>query len=135
MCMDYRLWTHRKSFNRYMVECEYDYISCSCLCEWCFNRYMVECELYPRTLAILRIKVLIDTWWNVNDKPRSIFRSWSFVLIDTWWNVNLFLSLLLIKISTVLIDTWWNVNDVAKNVILISFQVLIDTWWNVNITW
>ena len=31
-----------------------------------FNRYMVECELYPRTFAILRMKVLIDTWWNVN---------------------------------------------------------------------
>ena len=31
-------------FNRYMVECEYEYISQFLKGEGCFNRYMVECE-------------------------------------------------------------------------------------------
>ena len=46
----------------------------------CFNRYMVECELIRASVIFLMLKVLIDTWWNVN----TIIT----VLIDTWWNVN-----------------------------------------------
>ena len=33
-------------------------------------------------------KVLIDTWWNVNDSKFAEFVQAIPVLIDTWWNVN-----------------------------------------------
>ena len=63
--------SHKKSttgFNRYMVECEYTSIVSNRDSRLCFNRYMVECEcIYKVTCAILRT-VLIDTWWNVNEK-------------------------------------------------------------------
>ena len=32
------------------------------------------------------------------------------VLIDTWWNVNFVTSRQLMDVEQVLIDTWWNVN-------------------------
>ena len=32
------------------------------------------------------------------------------VLIDTWWNVNVYTSDELVYTGEVLIDTWWNVN-------------------------
>ena len=32
------------------------------------------------------------------------------VLIDTWWNVNLIVNWHEIPVEYVLIDTWWNVN-------------------------
>ena len=32
--------------------------------------------------------VLIDTWWNVNDKHQYMDEEVHSVLIDTWWNVN-----------------------------------------------
>ena len=31
-----------------------------------FNRYMVECEFYPAFVGYNWLRVLIDTWWNVN---------------------------------------------------------------------
>ena len=31
-----------------------------------FNRYMVECEFFFTIKRLSVIKVLIDTWWNVN---------------------------------------------------------------------
>ncbi len=33
-------------------------------------------------------KVLIDTWWNVNQGTEFFNSLMDFVLIDTWWNVN-----------------------------------------------
>ena len=42
--------------------------------------------MYMRSKNLQR--VLIDTWWNVNHKERSIEVSQVEVLIDTWWNVN-----------------------------------------------
>ncbi len=44
MRMDNRLRTHRKSFNRYMVECELKETFNTIIDVACFNRYMVECE-------------------------------------------------------------------------------------------
>ena len=35
------------------------------------------------------IKVLIDTWWNVNEEKFALSFFFELVLIDTWWNVNL----------------------------------------------
>ena len=34
------------------------------------------------------MKVLIDTWWNVNDGDVWNIVDNDKVLIDTWWNVN-----------------------------------------------
>ena len=34
------------------------------------------------------VKVLIDTWWNVNDAKTDSTEYGGGVLIDTWWNVN-----------------------------------------------
>ena len=31
-----------------------------------FNRYMVECEFDKSNRLLLNVMVLIDTWWNVN---------------------------------------------------------------------
>ena len=53
-----------------------------------FNRYMVECE-YEYLIAHANIiKVLIDTWWNVNKVHIFYTIQVYLVLIDTWWNVN-----------------------------------------------
>ena len=75
-------------FNRYMVECEYNYAYSTSKGLYCFNRYMVECEFIMTTRLILKTTVLIDTWWNVNctynQRPLRTYP----VLIDTWWNVN-----------------------------------------------
>ena len=54
------------------------------------------------------------------------------VLIDTWWNVNLTEKVKKVSVSMVLIDTWWNVNVVVLGKIRFYQSVLIDTWWNVN---
>ena len=35
------------------------------------------------------VRVLIDTWWNVNDVMAYTDKLEENVLIDTWWNVNL----------------------------------------------
>ena len=37
---------------------------------------------------LLRICVLIDTWWNVNINFSGKMAQMTTVLIDTWWNVN-----------------------------------------------
>ena len=36
----------------------------------------------------MNLKVLIDTWWNVNYQFLVKSTSHLNVLIDTWWNVN-----------------------------------------------
>ena len=54
--------------------------------------------------------VLIDTWWNVNEKEDAYIYSIDRVLIDTWWNVNLTSTGYVRRDVRVLIDTWWNVN-------------------------
>ncbi len=99
-------------------------------------------------------KVLIDTWWNVNQLASITGTGWAVVLIDTWWNVNEYCMYILFKIMDsfnrymveceffsaikrlsviiVLIDTWWNVNIQTRKRIALHHIVLIDTWWNVN---
>ena len=41
-----------------------------------------------RGSLIVRLVVLIDTWWNVNKIKAKVFEEGKAVLIDTWWNVN-----------------------------------------------
>ena len=54
-------------FNRYMVECEL--FAKKQMSRWlcCFNRYMVECESIFWFTECWIDRVLIDTWWNVNE--------------------------------------------------------------------
>ena len=50
-----------------MVECESGKTTSFLLIGLSFNRYMVECELFtPLLLKHPPLRVLIDTWWNVN---------------------------------------------------------------------
>ena len=49
---------------------------------------MVECEYTTVVFTNVARIVLIDTWWNVNDKVYTIYNADGVVLIDTWWNVN-----------------------------------------------
>ena len=56
------------------------------------------------------LRVLIDTWWNVNYPNRHNAEISSNVLIDTWWNVNQHQCVTRQWQHSVLIDTWWNVN-------------------------
>ena len=55
---------------------------------------MVECELSRGYYRKRSEAVLIDTWWNVNDKRKQPGYWLGKVLIDTWWNVNIIMSLL-----------------------------------------
>ena len=57
------------------------------------------------------VRVLIDTWWNVNLDGYKGQDCLILVLIDTWWNVNTERPDINIFHAVVLIDTWWNVND------------------------
>ena len=71
---------------------------------------MVECKFISKKCVIVHTSVLIDTWWNVNQRKGTKEKLKMQVLIDTWWNVNQAYtrhSKILLK---VLIDTWWNVN-------------------------
>ena len=67
------------------------------------------------------MKVLIDTWWNVNQSYGEEQLKEAFVLIDTWWNVNVTCGKNSPLMETVLIDTWWNVNSKANG----SFTVAV----------
>ena len=49
---------------------------------------MVECEYVESGRRRRLFKVLIDTWWNVNDEYVVAHTKIIRVLIDTWWNVN-----------------------------------------------
>ena len=82
-----------------------------------FNRYMVEGERDYICLLQQTRTVLIDTWWNVNEKCKKYFCFIMDVLIDTWWNVNLDEIMLRLAHDTVLIDTWWNVNITETTII------------------
>ena len=75
-----------------------------------FNRYMVECEFDLNRKSIRFDQVLIDTWWNVNIAITIMVIWYLSVLIDTWWNVNTNKLGAGVEAVEVLIDTWWNVN-------------------------
>ena len=49
---------------------------------------MVECESLLMKTVLIRLIVLIDTWWNVNATEVWKATPGDAVLIDTWWNVN-----------------------------------------------
>ena len=50
---------------------------------------MVECEYAKIFDELKAVRVLIDTWWNVNVGNVANLTIMNGVLIDTWWNVNL----------------------------------------------
>ena len=60
-----------KSFNRYMVECEFFPVLAETANQKGFNRYMVECEFNLPPFQNPHDRVLIDTWWNVNVLPKT----------------------------------------------------------------
>ena len=44
--------------------------------------------MFPLHISCMSRHVLIDTWWNVNEKFVQWWDDEEVVLIDTWWNVN-----------------------------------------------
>ena len=87
-------------------------------------------------------------------KKESLTRRMIRVLIETYWNVNFFRVLPSGSVAAVLIETYWNVNStkgmnaycttsINRNILeckflsmvplfLTSLLVLIETYWNVN---
>ena len=56
-------------------------------------------------------RVLIETYWNVNERRYISCYRIHVVLIETYWNVNIVTLTKAITELTVLIETYWNVND------------------------
>ena len=100
------------------------------------------------------MRVLIDTWWNVN-KIIRIFKNGNLTCFNRYMvECESVTNFTVGRVYLVLIDTWWNVNYSVESVFasgLLSFNrymvecelllwkslhtwmvVLIDTWWNVN---
>ena len=49
------------------------YLQISFFYKHSFNRYMVECEFRYMSMSQCSVIVLIDTWWNVNVRDEIIF--------------------------------------------------------------
>ena len=60
---------------------------------------MVECESEYIVVGQSVMKVLIDTWWNVNKVRAKVFEEGKPVLIDTWWNVNRYGACLIVRFA------------------------------------
>ena len=80
----------------------------------------------------MAIFVLIDTWWNVNQRNTTSVIFDHKVLIDTWWNVNKctrgLLIVRLVRFNRYMVECEYR----KKAIIFRIVGVLIDTWWNVN---
>ena len=61
------------------------------------------------------IRVLIETYWNVNYMETGKNHQDFSVLIETYWNVNKIGALVIFRQSHVLIETYWNVNTVVSD--------------------
>ena len=72
-----------------MVECEFNSGTDTTTKSYSFNRYMVECEYFFIAFIVAEKAVLIDTWWNVNERIKLPPNKLEKILIDTWWNVNI----------------------------------------------
>ena len=55
-----------------MVECESIKMAADPTNKLGFNRYMVECEYRNSDCGNPLFIVLIDTWWNVNNKELTL---------------------------------------------------------------
>ena len=118
------------------------------------NRNILECKCRASVYRSRLPVVLIETYWNVNQKTLFANVISSVVLIETYWNVNVKSRPVPRSCSTVLIETYWNVNWLVtmraedflerlnRNILECkskrSFcewnltRVLIETYWNVN---
>ena len=60
--------------------------------EGSFNRYMVECESETWLHNSAGIRVLIDTWWNVNNKSQKFWKESGFgfnrYMVECEFNLN-----------------------------------------------
>ncbi len=53
---------------------------------------------------------LIETYWNVNYRNRTVIRESILELIETYWNVNKLQMRIVCQTACELIETYWNVN-------------------------
>ena len=81
---------------------------------------MVECEFRSVQPNVRRIRVLIDTWWNVNKEgiafSEYIGSSFNRYMVEC----ELYIYRRYIRSDIVLIDTWWNVNMYSPDINLVS---------------
>ena len=74
------------------------------------NRNILECKFVQQSNRLLRLCVLIETYWNVNIVIMRKNNCEKLVLIETYWNVNDYNPQQVAKELGVLIETYWNVN-------------------------
>ena len=97
-----------------------------------FNLNLLECKSKLAVLRLLRKRVLISTYWNVNTDAKDFAIKIKTVLISTYWNVNQKISERYRYFCQVLISTYWNVNIDEQGKWKYLIEVLISTYWNVN---
>ena len=94
---------------------------------------MVECEWISNKPIKHIVTVLIDTWWNVNDKVYTIYNADGVgfnrymveceFLADSWTVLDIIrFNRYMVECESERIDLWHAPTR----------KVLIDTWWNVN---
>ena len=77
-------------------------------------------------------KVLIETYWNVNQAGVNNIQDMDYVLIETYWNVNpvseLGLRYIVPGLNRNILECKWSSAQHTWS----SGVVLIETYWNVN---
>ena len=53
------------------------------------NRDILECKSKNDSRKNCRVRILIETYWNVNDNGTENFTAVQNILIETYWNVNI----------------------------------------------
>ena len=83
--------------------------------------------------AISLLRVLIETYWNVNDDTITDYTSIGMVLIETYWNVNAkelnVISGLTQCLNRNILECKFRL---AVSISITEYCVLIETYWNVN---
>ena len=71
----------------------------------------MECKYGNDFLICTIFCIKIETYWNVNDKVRTILGLDKTIKIETYWNVNSFLFFASNHRAVIKIETYWNVNQ------------------------
>ena len=74
--------------NRNILECKWYTLAVNKRFKKRLNRNILECKLQTRNNDDGRLRVLIETYWNVNIILSLHYLKQYEVLIETYWNVN-----------------------------------------------
>ena len=79
---------YRDCFNLNLLECKFEFHR-FCFCGYTrFNLNLLECKSIIIDKLSVLLRVLISTYWNVNEQPMWAVKRGHIVLISTYWNVN-----------------------------------------------